>query len=1143
MLINTKLNPRREIVSKKINLEYHSSKESLFINHIQKLQDSITDSHPRIDGDNWDDLSTCIDILKSHALSDELIIRFTKLGEFLQNTGVLIGPFYNALLGLNPEQLLKALKEVSTFKYKLSENVREYLFEQLFADTAASKFNTSQMAELICNFSIPNSKTWAKKATEFMTHLSSLPGEEQKNYSITWLRYAEPEMALELFKDLNIKEYLTPLNAYSQARVIEKIFELKNLKEASDLLGKLLRQIKEFIPEMEPSVQKTFVREAFDLRTTESGAELAKSLLAEVWANLPKMDRSVSEYIESNNYFTTSPKKYDLNYNILSDSFSPNLCRLLAQKANTDNNLIKQLILSGNRYFKEIANNVIYSFPGTHLNGEIIKTLILTRDKVKILESFSLTDIHSEKEQQKLIKDIISLWHAEKELQNDIFDILERCCIPDLGFFFPKALKAFIEELFDAKGMGTGNFTAFSKGNYELLTKLLPQIINLLNSADSEIQDLFLAKIFALRKDDYAYLGLPQVLLTLSDQIICMYDEMPIKFINKVINFTSLRMYEIPLKKQIYLKLANSLHKITTPEATNLFTEHLIEIILHSKIIKITIEEVLSSQTQSNKIIFMSCVKDLIISDQKADTTKEIWIQIGKSLQNFEKSLQIKFLEYSGDLIKLLKPKEFVSFEPFILEIKKLINGADPVIQLIIFNKFKQTEISKMIFPQSLKISKTNNFHKHLEMQGQKWFMKQLHENPKSPDLKELFSCMETPLKQKFVSTLLNSEAIALEDFLPIISSDLYCNLTLQKTVLFELFNNSKSNDYNYLSKFLQILSDEYPICLKGFETKKYIDKVKIFECYKKGTISDELYQTIIEQLGGKDKFFDPSLKLVILQDIDPVVKKLFDKTVYSKDIEGRLHDIALTLDSLIKTDTSGLMRTILEAADLPGQFLMQNDVFSAELDSIWWGYSKLQEVVICSMERQNNLQLATTIIDELTHKLLKFIFQNSSNPYYYGDRLSLEKSSSLAQILKQFEPLSQKHSLFSRYNKDKWSIEVISHLFQDLAEQILTGEASKSILVLSEKLNNWVKDYLKQEIQDFDAAYEVLGSKILTEYSSQPKLFKYWSQERINKELEKISNIQKIADQESTDSFDITGTILGYLGEEETALEVAGES
>lgn len=161
-------------MSKKINLEYHSSKESFFINHLQKLEDSITDSHPKIDGDNWDDLSTCIDIIKGHALSDELLIRFTKLGIFLQDTGLIISQFYEALLSLNQEQLSKALKEISTFKYKLSENAREYLFNKVFTDNAASKFNTAQMAELICNLSISNSKTWAKKATEFMTHLSKL---------------------------------------------------------------------------------------------------------------------------------------------------------------------------------------------------------------------------------------------------------------------------------------------------------------------------------------------------------------------------------------------------------------------------------------------------------------------------------------------------------------------------------------------------------------------------------------------------------------------------------------------------------------------------------------------------------------------------------------------------------------------------------------------------------------------------------------------------------------------------------------------------------------------------------------------------------------------------------------------------------
>ena len=47
--------------------------------------------------------------------------------------------------------------------------------------------------------------------------------------------------------------------------------------------------------------------------------------------------------------------------------------------------------------------------------------------------------------------------------------------------FFPKvaqgSAKAFIEELFDAKGMGIGHFTAFSKENYELLTKLLHKLL------------------------------------------------------------------------------------------------------------------------------------------------------------------------------------------------------------------------------------------------------------------------------------------------------------------------------------------------------------------------------------------------------------------------------------------------------------------------------------------------------------------------------------------------------------------------------------------------------------------------------------------------------------------------------------------
>ena len=99
-------------------------------------------------------------------------------------------------------------------------------------------------------------------------------------------------------------------------------------------------------------------------------------------------------------------------------------------------------------------------------------------------------------------------------------------------------------------------------------------------------------------------------------------------------------------------------------------------------------------------------------------------------------------------------------------------------------------------------------------------------------------------------------------------------------------------------------------------------------------------------------------------------------------------------------------------------------------------------------------------------------------------------------------------------------------------------------LLVLSEKLKNWIESYLKPSLQDFYSAYDVLGGKILAEYSFQGVIFKDWSLKRIDQELEKISNIQKTADTESPDSFDITGTILGYLKQsEETTLEMAGES
>jgi hypothetical protein len=692
-------------------------------------------------------------------------------------------------------------------------------------------------------------------------------------------------------------------------------------------------------------------------------------------------------------------------------------------------------------------------------------------------------------------------------------------------------------------------FHRFFKRNYELLIELLPKVVEVFSSEkiDSEIKSLLLRNIFDLKNDDYAHLGLPPLLLKLTDLIGTM-DKMLLKFISEVKNFTSCKGYEIGLKKQIYLKLTKSLDKIVDKEAQKLFVKQLIETVLDSENISIVIKEILSHKNKINKIDFMEETMKLMVTSPHNNEINEIWIQISKLLPSFTIDEQLMFLAYSFDLIDILKLQESLSFKPVVLEINKFINRMNPINQLELFNKLKSMDISKIIFSQALNLSDSINVHNYLEEKAQEWLIGKVKEKTIDFNFTQVLASQESSFIQKFISKLFTSEnsisllmtALPNMHFLINIAHEVP-----QRTFLIETFSRPPSYLGTVLEKLLELRPSFFSDDIRP-ENHKYVNKYKIFVLHKTGAISDELYNQIIHQLGGEDKFFDPSLKLVISEDIDPIVKKLFDKTVYSKDIEDRLHDIALTLDSLIKTDTSGLMRTILEAADLPGKFLMHNDLYSTKPNT-WIGgkyFYTTKDITIYSMEHRSDIEVARTIIHELTHKLLKFIFNNSSNPYYYGNRLSLEKSSSLTQILKEFEPLSQKHSLFSCYNKDKWSKEVISHLFEDLADQILTGEASESVLVLSEKLNNWVKDYLKQEIQDFDAAYEVLGSKILTEYSSQQVIFKHWSLKRIDQELEKISNIQKTADTESPDSFDITGTILGYLEQsEETTLEVAGES
>jgi hypothetical protein len=79
-------------------------------------------------------------------------------------------------------------------------------------------------------------------------------------------------------------------------------------------------------------------------------------------------------------------------------------------------------LLTKNDFFIELSYCAIDHHK--HINKDIIKTLLLAGLKEEIAPYFNLSDIHDEQEQITSIKEIFALWHSEKELQKDVFDVL-----------------------------------------------------------------------------------------------------------------------------------------------------------------------------------------------------------------------------------------------------------------------------------------------------------------------------------------------------------------------------------------------------------------------------------------------------------------------------------------------------------------------------------------------------------------------------------------------------------------------------------------------------------------------------------------------------------------------------------------------
>jgi hypothetical protein len=99
-----------------------------------------------------------------------------------------------------------------------------------------------------------------------------------------------------------------------------------------------------------------------NLRSTETGAKIAaEGLLNKICELLPDMNPTVLQYLENNNYFITSPKEYDPNFNILASSMkaAKKIKLDLKKKLVTDDQFKKLLLLTKNNFFMELSYNAI----------------------------------------------------------------------------------------------------------------------------------------------------------------------------------------------------------------------------------------------------------------------------------------------------------------------------------------------------------------------------------------------------------------------------------------------------------------------------------------------------------------------------------------------------------------------------------------------------------------------------------------------------------------------------------------------------------------------------------------------------------------------------------------------------------------
>lgn len=174
--------------------------------------------------------------------------------------------------------------------------------------------------------------------------------------------------------------------------------------------------------------------------------------------------------------------------------------------------------------------------------------------------------------------------------------------------------------------------------------------------------------------------------------------------------------------------------------------------------------------------------------------------------------------------------------------------------------------------------------------------------------------------------------------------------------------------------------------------------------------------------------------KVGVKNETEELVYKVMEKVITCEDIAKDREFQNKFYQSLTRVvDKNPVIKLILHAAFLEGAIVMESLEVTSMGETVKGYYNNSTKTVVIGSSKSVVVNKAIdTFIHELIHKICDYLFNNASNPFFYGDVTS--ELDHLSIISKIQENVNSKGHLIFTYDPDKYIREAIAHKYGEIA-------------------------------------------------------------------------------------------------------------